>query len=286
MKTLTAFFAAAAFAASVQAHAAEGFIVADISLQSGPDDQYPPVDQLAAGTPVNIEGCLEGWTWCDVDVGDLRGWVPGTYIEQNYGGRWVYITDYGPRIGLPVVVFSLSTYWGTHYSHRPWFGERERWEARQIQPRMPTRPQGEAHAPPPRPMQRPTAPPTQPAPQPRAMAPPSPPANSPSQPAPAQANPSMTPHPETRSTAPDRSRETRTQPQNGAALAPPAQRPAPATPTSAPANSPPPAHRSANPPPPKPENKPKGEAKPPVKKDNQDRRDDNNGHDAQALPAG
>ena len=270
MKALTTFFAAAAMAASVQAYSAEGFIVADIPLQSGPDDEYPPVDQLAAGTPVNIEGCLDGWTWCDVDAGDLRGWVPGTYIEQNYGGRWVYITDYGPHIGLPVVVFSLNTYWGAHYTNRPWFGERERWASRQIQPRMPPRPQGEAHAPPPRPAQRAAQPAHAPAP------PPMQPTTQPRPPGP-RTNPGTTP----RTVEPDRSHEIRPQPQNHAPAPPRTEHAAPAKPMSEPANRPQPAApRSANPPRPAPEAKPKAEPKPPVKKDNQDHRDDNNGHDA------
>lgn len=58
MKPLIAFFAAAILAAPLVAQSAEGFIVADITLQSGPDSEYPPVDQLAAGTPVIIEGAL------------------------------------------------------------------------------------------------------------------------------------------------------------------------------------------------------------------------------------
>jgi len=284
MKTLTAFFAATALAVSAQAYAAEGFIVADITLQSGPDDEYPPVDQLAAGTPVNIEGCLEGWTWCDVDVGDLRGWVPGTYIEQSYGGRWVYITDHGPRIGLPIVVFSLNTYWGAHYSSRPWFGERERWASRQIRPRMPARPQGEAHAPPQRAMQQTTRP-MQVAPQ-RQTQQTTPPENSQHRAPALQANPNVAPRAETRPTDRERPHETRSpQPQNNNVAPPPRperERAGPAKPTTEPANHPQQTQpKSANPERPRTESKPKPEPKQPVKKDNQDHRDENNGHDAE-----
>jgi len=282
MKTLTALFAATALVVSAQAYAAEGFIVADITLQSGPDDEYPPVDQLAAGTLVNIEGCLGGWTWCDVDVGDLRGWVPGTYIEQSYGGRWVYLTDYGPRIGLPIVVFSLNTYWGAHYRSRPWFGERERWASRQIRPRMPARPQGEAHAPPQRAIQQTTRP-AQLAPQ-RQTQQTTQPANSPHRAQVPQTNPSTAPRAETRSIERERPHEMRPQPQNNATLTPRPERErnGPTKPTPEPANHPQPtAPKSANNPErPRTENKPKAEPKPSVKKDNQDHRDENNGHDA------
>lgn len=282
MRALITIFAAAVLSAPLMAQAAEGFIVADIPLQSGPDDEYPPVDQLAAGTPVIIEGCIEGWTWCDVIAGDLRGWVPGTYIEQSYEGRWVYITDYGPQIGLPIVVFSVNTYWGAHYRSRPWFGEHERWAARSIQPRMPARPQGEAHAPPQRSMQHTPQPARHPAQPAQPANPPTPPNRPRTMP---QTNPAPPPNAETRSIEPNPPREARPRPNNDARVPPTTERTAPAAPTSEPANKPqPPAPKAANPPRPKTENKPKAEPKPPAKKDNkdnQDHHDENNGHDTE-----
>lgn len=272
MKTLIALFVTAALAIPALAQAAEGYVVADVALQSGPDNDYPPVDQLVAGTPVNIEGCIEGWTWCDVSTGDLRGWVPGTYIEENYAGRWVYIIDYGPRIGLPVVVFSLDTYWGRHYHDRPWFAERERWAARQIRPRMPVRPAGEAHAPPQRSMQQ-TAPVV----------------NSPSRvPATPQASPGTAPNTriENRSTEPRQPREAKPPAQSAAPVPRQPERTAPATPTAEPAQrAQTPAPKATNAPQPKPENGPKDESKRPVKKENEnkDRREENNGHDERSA---
>jgi uncharacterized protein YraI len=266
MKPLIAFFAAAALSAPLLAQSADDFIAADISLQSGPDAEYPPVDQLAAGTPVTVEGCIDGWTWCDVSVGGLRGWVPGTYIEQDYGGQWVYITDYGPRIGLPIVVFSLDAYWGAHYHDRPWFNQRESWAGRQIHPHMPTRPQGEAHAPPQRATQQ--------------AAPPANSANHP--PAVQQMNPRAAAKTEPRSNEPGQPRETRPQARDATTPHQP-ERTAPSKPTSEPANRPQSAApKSTNPPQPKPENKPKAEPKAPVKKDTEDHRDESNGHDAEA----
>jgi uncharacterized protein YraI len=282
MKTLIAFFVMAALTAPVVARSADGFIVADVALQSGPDYDYPPVDQLAAGTPVVIEGCVEGWIWCDVSIGDLRGWVPGTYIEQNYEGRWVYIVDYGPRIGLPVVVFSLNTYWGAHYHDRPWFAERERWASRSIHPRAPARLPGEAHAPPQRPG-RPAAPMT----------------NTPGHPpATPQTNPNNTTRTD-RSIEPDQLRRA-TPPASGGMRIPnsperttptepavePARRPQASMPKSAPPQqqSQPQSKPEAKP---KPEARPKPKAEPkePAKKENPERREENNGHDAGTVGA-
>jgi uncharacterized protein YraI len=39
----------------------------------------------------------------------------------------VRIVEYGPRIGLPIIVFSVDSYWNRNYRGRPWYGERSRW---------------------------------------------------------------------------------------------------------------------------------------------------------------
>jgi len=121
-----------------------GYVVADISLQAGPDTEYPSITELPAGTPVDIQGCIDGYTWCDVIVGEDRGWVAGSFIEEEYENQPVVIEDYGPRFGIPIVTFSLGAYWGNHYHNRPWFNERTRWEGRHIRPHQPPRPSAEA----------------------------------------------------------------------------------------------------------------------------------------------
>jgi len=128
--------------ASLSAMANEGYVTADIGLQAGPDSEYPTIAELPAGAPVDIQGCIDGWTWCDVIAGEDRGWVPGNFVQEDYNGQRVYVTDYGPRIGIPIVTFVLGSYWGEHYRYRPWYGEREHWEYRRIQPRLFVRPEG------------------------------------------------------------------------------------------------------------------------------------------------
>jgi uncharacterized protein YraI len=126
--------------APLAAQAMEGWVVDDISLQAGPDPAYPSIIELAAGTPVSIQGCINGWTWCDVVVGGDRGWVPGTFLEEDYSGQRVVVIDYGPRIGIPVVGFSLGLYWDQHYHSRPFYTQREQWVTKSIQPSQPPRP--------------------------------------------------------------------------------------------------------------------------------------------------
>jgi uncharacterized protein YraI len=144
MKRIIGCVAAAALCAPLLASAAQGWVVADISLQAGPDTAYPSIVELRAGTPVSIQGCIDGWTWCDVSVGDAAGWVPGTFLEEDYGGQRVVVIDYGPRIGIPVVAFSLGVYWDRHYHSRPFYAQRQEWVSRSITPHAPPRPTGVA----------------------------------------------------------------------------------------------------------------------------------------------
>jgi len=144
MKKIIGSLAALALCAPLLASAAQGWVVADISLQAGPDAAYPSIVQLRAGTPVSIHGCIDGWTWCDVSIGDDAGWVPGTFLEEDYGGQRVVVIDYGPRIGIPVVAFSLGVYWEHHYHSRPFYAQRQEWVSRSITPHAPPRPAGVA----------------------------------------------------------------------------------------------------------------------------------------------
>ena len=91
---------------------------------------------LYAGTPVAIEGCVDGWSWCDVASGDSRGWVPANYLQQEYQGQRVLVPEYGVRIGIPVITFVFGSYWDSYYSHRSWYGNRERWS--QVRPQYET----------------------------------------------------------------------------------------------------------------------------------------------------
>ncbi len=112
-----------AIAAAQQATA-----IGAVALRAGPDAAYPFVASYGAGTPLAVQGCTEGYGWCDVigPNGD-RGWVYAANLGYPYQRRVVPVLSYGPAIGIAVVPFVLATYWGAHYYNRPWYRDRVRW---------------------------------------------------------------------------------------------------------------------------------------------------------------
>jgi uncharacterized protein YraI len=110
-----------------------------VYLYAGPSGDYPVVSSLGAGAPVTVMGCVSDYSWCDVALPDMRGWVYAAYLSYPYQGQYVPLQGYGPVIGLPVIGFSVGTYWDRFYRNRPWYGERDRW-AHAPSPRYDARP--------------------------------------------------------------------------------------------------------------------------------------------------
>lgn len=109
------------------AHASEAYVISDVDLASGPDQDYPVIDRLEQGSVVDIQGCTPGWAWCDVVAYGERGWVPANALEFDYQNQWVAVPEYAPRYNVPIVTFSIQSYWDTWYVHRPFYVDRRNW---------------------------------------------------------------------------------------------------------------------------------------------------------------
>jgi len=118
----------------------EAQVTGNVNIYAGPDPGYPMIATLYAGTSVDVQGCTPGWEWCDVIVADNRGWVPGTYLQYYYENQPELITDYGERIGIPIVAFSIGLYWDHYYRYRSFYHDRDRWYHQPMPHRPPPRP--------------------------------------------------------------------------------------------------------------------------------------------------
>lgn len=97
------------------------------NLRAGPAFDFPVVDSIPDDARVTVHGCVRAYRWCDISWRNARGWVAGSELAYFYQRRYVPVVEYGPRIGLPIVVFSFDTYWDRYYRGRPFYGERSRW---------------------------------------------------------------------------------------------------------------------------------------------------------------
>jgi uncharacterized protein YraI len=129
------------------AHAQNAFTARSLNIHAGPDRQYPLVARLDEGTPVEVNGCLDDWSWCDVSFGDNRGWAYAPGLSYVYEGDRVPLYSYAPGLGISVVTFSLGTYWDQYYRGRPWYGQRTVWMNRHFAHQRPPGPAPQAHPP-------------------------------------------------------------------------------------------------------------------------------------------
>jgi uncharacterized protein YraI len=147
----------------IAAMAQQAFTTRTVNVRAGPNNAYPIVAQVGGGAPMQVMGCLDDWSWCDVLYADLRGWVYGPYLTYAYQGGSVPLYNYAPSLGIPIVTFAIGPYWDRYYYGRPWYGRRDYWVGRPPPPHY--RPPGPPprYTPPPPPRPRPP-PPVQPMP--------------------------------------------------------------------------------------------------------------------------
>lgn len=120
--------AGAAFLPTAAAQAATAFTTGSTEMRAGPDYDYPVVRVIRDDRPVEVFGCLNDWSFCDVGYNSDRGWVAGDDLAVDYRSRRWSIVEGGPYIGLGFVTFSFGNYWDHYYRGRPFYHDRARWE--------------------------------------------------------------------------------------------------------------------------------------------------------------
>ncbi|CAN5384077.1 hypothetical protein BH09PSE6_BH09PSE6_21150 [soil metagenome] len=113
-----------------------------VNLRAGPGREYPRVTWYDAGAPLQVQGCTDGYGWCDVIGPDgQRGWIYAGNIHYPYQQSYVGLPYYGPQLGIPIVAFSIGAYWGSYYQSRPFYRSYPRYEHHRPPPRPVWRPQ-------------------------------------------------------------------------------------------------------------------------------------------------
>jgi len=110
------------------AQAATGFTNQPTELRAGPDYDYPTIRVINPDRRVEIFGCLNDWSFCDVGYRSDRGWVDARSVVVDYRSRRMGLIDAGPYVGIGFLSFSFGSYWDNNYRGRPFYNDRGRWE--------------------------------------------------------------------------------------------------------------------------------------------------------------
>ncbi|WP_064674932.1 SH3 domain-containing protein [Pandoraea faecigallinarum] len=119
------------------AQSGQAIVNSSANVRAGPASDYPVVAQAAAGMPVTVYGCISGYSWCDIGLPGTRGWIYAGLLSYPYQGNPVPVLNYGTVIGLPIITFSIGTYWGSYYRNRPWYHDQRYWHRPPPGPRPP-----------------------------------------------------------------------------------------------------------------------------------------------------
>jgi uncharacterized protein YraI len=119
--------AAALFAVPSTASALTAITTEPVVLRAGPANDFPVVDRVPDDARVVVHGCVRAYRWCDISWRDAHGWIRGDNLAYFYQQRRVSIVEYGPRLSVPIIGFSVDRYWDRYYRSRPFYSERARW---------------------------------------------------------------------------------------------------------------------------------------------------------------
>lgn len=81
----------------------------DLSVRSGPGEDYPEVGLATRGSDAVLDGCIDGSAWCRVEVNGLRGWANADYLNVMYEGAPVILRERRSEINVPVVTYEKTS---------------------------------------------------------------------------------------------------------------------------------------------------------------------------------
>ena len=125
--TTAAVLALAALSALAQGRNVPGISNGSTYLHAGPGEDFPVVAHIPPGADMSINGCTQGFIWCDVAWNGNRGWISGRFLDGSLDDRNVNVVDYGTLMSVPTVVFDQHSYWRHNYRTYPFYSSPRFW---------------------------------------------------------------------------------------------------------------------------------------------------------------
>ncbi|UXS02110.1 DUF1236 domain-containing protein [Agrobacterium tumefaciens] len=81
----------------------------DISVRSGPGEDYPELGLATRGSNAVLDGCIESSAWCRIEVNGMRGWAHADYLNVMYEGSPVILEERRSDLNVPVVTYEKTS---------------------------------------------------------------------------------------------------------------------------------------------------------------------------------
>jgi uncharacterized protein YraI len=97
--------AAAVLALQSSAFAAPAVVTTDMALRLGPGPTYPVVGVIERNAMVDVMGCIDAGTWCQVSWAGKTGWTFANYLAYQHAGNLVLLPQARSQVQIPTVVY-------------------------------------------------------------------------------------------------------------------------------------------------------------------------------------
>ncbi|HEY9056891.1 MAG TPA: DUF1236 domain-containing protein [Aurantimonas sp.] len=77
----------------------------DLNVRAGPGPNYEIVGMIANEASATVEGCIEGGSWCKVNVDGKEGWAYSDYLTADMSGEQVVVTTRRQELSVPVATY-------------------------------------------------------------------------------------------------------------------------------------------------------------------------------------
>src|SRR5918994_3429757 len=78
-------------------------VTTDLNMREGPGPDHPIITAMPQGEAVEIEGCLETMSWCQVSWNGQTGWAYADYLAMEVAGSRVVVREARPQVEIPIV---------------------------------------------------------------------------------------------------------------------------------------------------------------------------------------
>ncbi len=78
----------------------------DLNFRAGPGGDQQILGVIPSGGEVTVLGCLEGSSWCQVDVGGQQGWAFGDYLNATMEEQQVVVIENREPLAIETVTFA------------------------------------------------------------------------------------------------------------------------------------------------------------------------------------